>query len=68
MQSFWNQERGVYEISIGREIVAETSVTKTMLRMLTQNAEVLALKDAYKQQERGLKELLAAYPPEQEAE
>jgi len=65
MNSFWNQERDLYEIrnSFNSPIIAETKDTATMMRMLTHNTEVNALRESYLQREKALREFIAAYPP-----
>ena len=68
MQSFWNEERNLYEIrdSHNGRIVAEIADTKTMMRLLSHNAEVNNLRETYLQRERGLREFVVAYKPIEE--
>lgn len=40
VQSFWNETRGVYELSLDGERIAETTDTKTSMRFCSAYSEI----------------------------
>lgn len=66
LRSFWNQDRGVYEIYKGKTIVAEATRTNDSMRIIGADLEVEKLIHHLEMAIKNRDELIEAFPPEVE--
>ena len=66
--SHWKEERGVYELSLHGEIIAETSDTRVAMDICRRRSEYLLANNFLEEANRRYCQLVAAYPPTEEKE
>ena len=62
VHSFWNEQRGVYEIWYRGEIIAETTKTDVSLEICKRYSEIAVYKDHYKAARKRFTNIVEAYP------
>lgn len=64
IESHWNEDRQLYEIMMNDRIVAETSCTSAMCRILSLHTEYRATRDLSHRLFRQFSDICVAYRPE----
>ena len=63
--SFWNEERGVYQISLGDEIISETNDTRTAMDICRRRSEMVLAHEYYEHAKKRFHGLCDVWPPKE---